>query len=573
MMNGASALVQILLEYKVEVIFGVPGDTSLSLYEAIYDARPRIRHVMARDERSASFMADAYARISHKPGICECPSGAGALYSVPGVAEANASSIPVILFTSGISLSGEGKGTITELDHHKLFEPITKWSSFLKQAEKIPETVRRAFRISTSGRPGAVHLAFPQETLTGEVPREKEMIYGEPECMSYPAYRTRGSQKVLEELVEHLRKAERPVIIAGGGTNHSQAGQEIKALSEWLTAPVVTTISGQGILPDDHPLALGVVGDNGFHPHAHRAVEEGDLLLYVGCKMGSVSTIKWTFPSDRPNRKIIQIDLDPTLLSNNFRNTLSVAGDAKLVLQDLVVLLRKEGKAHQRSLWVEDLNQARTRFWEDSQPMLLSEATPIKPQRIINALNRRLPSPSIVIADAGTPTPYITRFLKLQEGGSRFIIPRSYGGLGYAIPAVVGASIAQPKAKVIGLFGDGSMGMSAGELETLVRLGIPAVLIHFNNGCFGWIKALQRLHSKGKFLSVDFTSPQDMALVAKGFGLRALHIETPAELEEGLDEAFSTEAPVFLDVVTESLLTELPPVYSWLKAAEKKKNP
>ncbi len=571
-MNGASALVQILLEYKVEVIFGVPGDTSLPLYEAIYDARPRIRHVMARDERSASFMADAYARISHKPGICECPSGAGALYSVPGVAEANASSIPVILFTSGVSLSGEGKGTITELDHHKLFEPITKWSSFLKQTEKIPETVRRAFRISTSGRPGAVHLAFPQETLIGELPREKEMIYSEPECISYPAYRTRGSQKVLEELAEHLRRAQKPVIIAGGGANHSQAGREIRALSEWLAAPVVTTISGQGILPDDHPLALGVVGDNGFHPHAHRTVEEADLLLYVGCKMGSVSTIKWTFPSARPNRKIIQIDLDPTLLSNNFRNILSVAGDAKLVFQDLVALLRKDGEARQRSLWVEDLNRARVRFWEDSQPMLLSEITPLKPQRIINALNRRLPSPSIIIADAGTPTPYITRFLRLQEGGSRFIIPRSYGGLGYAIPAVVGAFIAQPKAKVVGLFGDGSMGMSAGELETLVRLGIPAVLIHFNNGCFGWIKALQRLHSKGKFLSVDF-SPQDMALVAKGFGLRALHIETPAELEEGLDEAFSTEAPVFLDVVTESLLTEVPPVYSWLKAAEKKKNP
>ncbi len=568
-MNGASALVQTLLEYKVEVIFGVPGDTSLALYEAIYDARPGIRHVMARDERSASFMADAYARVSHKPGICECPSGAGALYSVPGVAEANASSIPVILFTSGISLSGEGKGTITELDHHKLFEPITKWSSFLKQTAKIPETVRRAFRISTSGRPGAVHLAFPQETLTGELPRGKEMIYSEPECISYPAYRTRGSQKVLEELAQYLRGAERPVIIAGGGANHSQAGQEIRALSEWLAAPVVTTISGQGIVPDDHPLALGVVGDNGFHPHAHRTVEEGDLLLYVGCKMGSVSTIKWTFPSDRPNRKIIQIDLDPTLLSNNFQNILSVAGDAKLVLQDLVALLQNEGEARQPSPWVEDLNQERARFWEDAQPMLLSEATPIKAQRIINALNRRLPSPSIIIADAGTPTPYITRFLKLKDGGSRFIIPRSYGGLGYAIPAVVGASIARPKAKVIGLFGDGSMGMSAGELETLVRLGIPAVLIHFNNGCFGWIKALQRLHSKGKFLSVDF-SPGHMALVAEGFGLKAFHIETPAELEEGLGEAFSSQAPVFLDVVTESLLTELPPVYSWLKAAEKK---
>ena len=569
-MNGAEALVRMLLEYQVKVIFGVPGDTSLPLYKALYHARQKIQHVMARDERSASFMADAYARIAHKPGLCECPSGAGALYSVPGVAEANASSIPVILFTSGISLSEEGKGTITELDHHKLFEPITKWSSFLKQTQKIPETLRRAFRIATTGRPGAVHLAFPQETLTGEIPKENQAIYGERDCTTYPAYRTRGSQRVLEQVVEHLRKAARPVIVAGGGTNHSQAGEEIISLAERLGAPVVTTISGQGIIPDDHPLALGVVGDNGFHPHAHQAVEEADLLLYVGCKMGSVSTIKWTLPSSRSDRQMIQIDLDPTLLSNNFQNTLSVAGDARLVLEDLIVLLRGGGKGQEPSGWVMNLNEERARFWRDSESALQSESIPIKPQRIINALNRRLPSPSIVIADAGTPTPYITRFLKLQGKGSRFIIPRSYGGLGYAIPAVVGASFARPKTRVVGLFGDGSLGMSAGEMETLVRLKIPAVLIHFNNGCFGWIKALQALHSQGKFFSVDFT-PGNMAIVAEGFGLKAFHIETPKELEEGLDEAFSVGEPVFLDVVTESLLKELPPVYSWLKAAKKRK--
>lgn len=569
-MRGAEALVRMLLEYQVRFVFGVPGDTSLPLYEALSRVRRNIRHVMARDERSAGFMADAYARLAHRPGICECPSGAGALYSVPGVAEANASSIPVILFTSGISLSGEGKGTITELDHHKLFEPITKWSSFLKQTAKIPETIRRAFRIATSGRPGAVHLAFPQETLTGEIPGEKQAIYAEQECVAYPSYRTRGSRRVLEEVVTQLVKARRPVIVAGGGANHSQAGEEIMALSERLGAPVVTTISGQGIVPDNHPLALGVVGDNGFHPHAHQAVEEADLLFYVGCKMGSVSTIQWTLPTRRPQRKMIQIDLDPALLSNNFENTLSVAGDARLVLEDLTALLKGEGEDREPSAWVVRLNRERTRFWRDSEASLRSDVVPIKPQRIVNALNDRLPSPSVVIADAGTPTPYITRFLRLQGKGSRFIIPRSYGGLGYAIPAVVGASFARPGTRIVGLFGDGSLGMSAGELETLARLQVPAVLIHFNNGCFGWIKALQALHSEGRFFSVDFT-PGNMATVAEGFGLKAFHIETPGELEEGLDKAFSVQEPVFLDIVTESLLKEVPPVYSWLQAAEKRR--
>ena len=571
-MNGAQVFVRMLQEYGVSVMFGVPGDTSIPLYEALYDAGGSIRHIMARDERSASFMADAYARLAYRPGICECPSGAGPLYSVPGVAEANASSIPVILITSDISLAGEGKKTITELDCEGLFKSVTKWTSQVKMVGKIPETVRRAFRIATTGRPGAVHLAFPEEVMTGEYPGDDESLYAEAECRSYPAYRTRSGRNVLEATVEYLLEAARPAIIAGGGANHSQAGAAIISLAERLAAPVVTTISGQGIMPDEHPLALGVIGDNGFHPHAHRAVEEADLLLYVGCKMGSVSTIKWTFPSHRPDRRIIQIDLDPELLSNNSCNTLSVAGDARLVLEDLAVLLSGRLRTRTPSPWLEEINRMRTAFWKESRSALTSDATPIKPQRVIYELNRRLTEPSVVIADAGTPTPYITRFLKLSGMGSRFIIPRSYGGLGYAIPALTGAHFARPDARLVGLFGDGSLGMSAGELETLARLNIPAVLIHFNNAGFGWIKALQALHSKGKFYSVEFTAGEP-ALVARGFGIKALHIETPEELVSGMDEAFSASRPVFLDITAEPLVTDFPPVYSWLKALEKHNKP
>jgi len=563
-MTGAQALVTMLLEYDVKVIFGVPGDTSLALYEALYDADGRIRHVMARDERSATFMADAYARLAHRPGFCECPSGAGALYSVPGVAEANASSIPVVLFTSGISLAGEGKGTITEMPHHTLFEPITKHSSVVNSAAKVPETLRRILRIATSGRPGAVHLVLPTESMGDRIALGAASLHAEAECRTYPAYRTRSSAAAVEQLAAHLRSAERPAIVAGGGVNHSQANAQVLDLAQRLGAPVVTTISGQGTMPDEHPLALGVVGDNGFHPHAHRALEEADVLLYVGCKMGSVSTIKWTLPSARAGRKILQIDLDPTLLANNFENTLSVAGDARLVLEDLLQQLPPQ--AAPASAWVEELNRARQDFWTQSEAQLKSDALPLKPQRVIHELNRRLPSPSVVVSDAGTPTPYITRFLRLSGDGSRVLIPRSFGGLGYAIPAVVGAWYARPDARPVGLFGDGSLGMSAGELETLARLDVPAVLIHFNNGCFGWIKTLQSLHSKGKFQSVDFT-PGDMSKVAAAYGLAAWRVETPAELERALDAAFAHDGPCFLDVVTESLVSDIPPVYSWLKSA------
>ena len=295
-MTGAQTLVEMLGKYRVDYVFGVPGDTSLALYQALYEAKSGITHIMARDERSAGFMADAYARLSHRPGVAECPSGAGALYSVPGIAEANASSIPVILFTSGISMAGEGKGTITELDHHTLFESITKRSSFLKMGEKLPEEIRRAFRIATSGRPGAVHMVLPIESMKGEYDFAPGDLWVEAECDNYPAYRTQAAGNVLDAVALELPKALRPVLVAGGGVNHSQATREVRELADWLQAPVVTTISGQGIMPDDNPLALGVIGDNGFHPHAIRAVEQADLLIYLGCKVGSVSTVKWTIP-------------------------------------------------------------------------------------------------------------------------------------------------------------------------------------------------------------------------------------------------------------------------------------
>ena len=568
-MNGSRVLVEMLKAYEVDVIFGVPGDTSISLYEALYDAQPAIRHVMARDERSASFMADAYARLSHKPGLCECPSGAGSLYSVPGVAEANASSVPVILITSDNPLAGEGKQTITELDTQKLFESITKWSNLVKDVHKIPEVIRRAFRVATTGRPGAVHLALPQEVSSGSFPESKTAIYAENTCCHYPAYRTRGARNILERLADLVTGAQRLVIIAGGGANHSAANDAILSIAEWLAAPVVTTISGQGLLSDDHPLALGVIGDNGFHPHAHQAIEESDTLLYIGCKMGSVSTINWTMPANARARTILQIDLDPEMLGNNFSNALSVAGDAKLVAEDLSILLKSRTAQREPSVWLKTLNQLRAKFWEHAEKEFTLSDVPLKPQRVIAELNRHLPADAIVISDAGTPTPYITRYLKLSGQGSRFIIPRSYGGLGYAIPAVVGAHFARPASRVVGLFGDGSLGMSAGDLETVSRLNIPTILIHFNNSTFGWIKALQRLHSNEKYFSVDFNA-NDPAKVAEGFGLKAIRITTPEELVQGLDTAFAGNQPVFLDVTTEPEVENLPPVFNWLKAAEEK---
>ncbi len=567
-MHGADILVEMLIAYGVEVVFGVPGDTNVPFYEALQQHEGRIRHVMARDERSAGYMADAYGRFTSKPAVFECPSGAGAMYSLPPVAESNASSVPVILLTIDIPLPGEGRGVLTELDCARLFEPITKMSVQVKSAEKLPEIIRRAFRVACSGTPGAVHLQIPEDMLRAEVDPERISLHVEKECAQFPAYPTLPAPEKLDALLTHLTTSRRPLIVSGGGVNRSCAGPVVTELAERLNIPVCTTMTGQGAMPDDHRLAVGVIGDNGFHPHANWALEHADFVLFIGSKMGSVVTIGWTFPKITLNKRVAQIDINPEVMANNYENILSVPGDAKLVIQALIDrLAANRDDAERTQEWVDTLNALRAEFWENAETLLNCETTPLRPERAVRCFNEALEAygkPAHIYSDAGTPTPHMTRFLKLRDRRTRFAIPRAFGGLGSALPATVGAWFADQNHRPIGLFGDGSFGMSVGELETLVRLQIPAILLLFNNGTFGWIKGLHRLRGHNRCFSVDFTPPRGQA-IAEAFGLRAWTARNAAELDAALADAFAhTDGPCLIDIHVESIADRVPPVYSWL---------
>ena len=562
--TGADLLVRMLVAYGVDTIFGVPGDTNVPLYAALRDAQDKLRHIMARDERSAGFMADAYARLSHRPAVVEVPSGAGALYAIPPIAEAQQSSIPLLLITSDTPISMEGQGVITELDCAKLFETVTKSSYQVKSARKIPEIIRRAFRLMTTGRPGAVHLAIPEDILAEAIDPETVSCHVEASCRTAPAYRTTVSQESLVALLDMISSAQRPLFILGGGVNASDAGAVVTRVAEILNIPAVTTITGQSAIPDHHPLSIGVIGDNGFHPHAMRALEEADLLIYLGSKIGSVATIGWTFPSPMPGRKIVQIDVDPVALGNNTDNVLSLCGDIRGIFEDLTSLCSETHVCPQT--WINHLNAQRARFWEQVGPIPAADTPILQPQHVIQALGESLRGQVTLLSDAGTPTPNLTRFLRLDAAGSRLIIPRAFGGLGYAIPAVVGAWLAQPDVKIIGLFGDGSFSMSCGELETLRRLNVPALLLHFNNACFGWIKALQRSHGHNATYSVDF-SADNVARIAEAFGLRSWRVTTMSQLTAALEEGLAHKGPAFIDIAIESIADVSPPVFSWLRRA------
>lgn len=566
-MRGADILVEMLIGYGVEVIFGVPGDTNVPLYEALQEREGRIRHVMARDERSAGYMADAYSRFTSKPGVFECPSGAGAMYSLPPVAESNSSSVPVILLTIDIPLPGEGRGVLTELDCARLFDPITKMSVQVKAAEKLPEIIRRAFRVACSGKPGAVHLQIPEDMLLAEVDPSRISLHVEKECMEFPAYPTLPAPGVLDELMTLLTSSKRPLIVSGGGVNRSCAGAQVTELAERLNIPVCTTMTGQGTMPDDHRLAVGVIGDNGFHPHANWSLEHADFVLFVGSKMGSVVTIGWTFPKVPLNKRVAQIDIDPEIMANNYENVLSVPGDAKLVLRQLIQLVPETAAAARTEPWVTELNNFRADFWRNAESLLTSERTPLRPERVVRSFNEAFDAygkPALIYSDAGTPTPHMTRFLKLKDPRTRIAIPRAFGGLGSALPATVGAWFADKERRPIGMFGDGSFGMTVGELETLVRLQVPAILLLFNNGTFGWIKGLHRLKGHNHCFGVDFMPPRGQA-IAEAFGVKAWTAKNLKELDFALAEAFAYEnGPCLIDIHVESIADRVPPVYSWL---------
>ncbi len=566
--TGGQAVVAMLKAYGVEYVFGVPGDTTMPLYDELRRAQHEITHVMARDERSASFMADVYARLSGRPGVCEGPSGAGATYLMPGLAEANGSSIAMVALTSDIPLSGEKRNVLTELDQEAVFAPVTKWCTTAKSASKIPEILRKAFRLATTGRAGAVQVTLPYDVLREDA--GPAAIYAEKECRTFPARRTRPDPAAVEAAAELLSKARRPVIVAGGGAVIADAWAELTALAELLTAPVGTSINGIGSIAASHPLSLGVVGGNGARPYANEVVAGADLVLFVGCKTDSVTTNNWTLPAADGSVTIIHIDVDPGEIGNTYPTAVGLVGDARLALGDLLAAVRDrigEANAPDRERLAEIKRRAES-WWQSQQPKMVSEARPIKPQRVMKALREVLPPEAVIVADAGTGTPFTSAFYPCPTG-RHVVIPRAFGGLGYALPGVIGAKLARPDVPVIGLIGDGSFGMSCGELETIGRLGIAVTLVQFNNGTFGWIKTLQHLFHGGRYYSVDFSPNTDHAAIARGFGLRGVRVDDPADLEPALREALHSDQATFIDVCTESEVTEVPPVDKWLRAVDR----
>jgi acetolactate synthase I/II/III large subunit len=560
-LSGAEAFVRLLQLHDVKYIFGLCGDTSLPLYDALYRLDHGITHILTRDERSAAYMADGYARVSGKVGVCEGPSGGGATYILPGVVEANESSIPILAVTTDIAVASRGRYTLTELDQEALFRPLSKWNRMIDRAADIPKTLRAAFTHMTTGKPGAAHLGLPYDVQRDPV--DESEMWADAALGRYPSRRTGPDPAAVQDAAALLAASRNPLFICGGGVVIAGAEPELLALAEHLGAPVATTISGQGSIAETHPLAVGVVGSNGGTLPTRQLVELADLVVFVGCRAGSVTTERWRFPA--PGKvKIIHLDADPGVIGATYRTDVALVGDAKLALGALGRALLSGAKPNgMRQLDAAAVARARKEKFDAFAALARSDETPIRPERVVATLQELLPRDAVIVCDPGTPCPYFSAYYEQRAAGRHFISNRAHGALGYAMSAAVGAHYGRPQAKIVSIMGDGSFGFTAGEMETIVRLKVPMTMVVFSNAVYGWIKAGQKTGFQGRYFSVDF-GRTDHAKVAEAFGIKAWTVRDPADLKPTLAKALAAGEPTLVDVLAQPLQDARAPVSEWV---------
>ncbi len=556
--TAAEAMVRMLEAHGVKHIFGLCGDTTMPFYDAMYRLDHGITHILTRDERHAAYMADAYARVTGKVGVCEGPSGGGATYILPGIVEANESSVPVLAITSDVSTKSRGHFPLTELDQKALFQPLTKLSEMLDDSTQLPSQVRAAFRAMTTSTPGAAHLGFPFDTQKGEVSLQD--IYTEQESGSFPYLRSSADQSTIESATKLLVESKNAIVICGGGIVLSGAEAELIELARALNLPIATTVSGQGAIAETDPLSVGVVGSNGGVPQTRKLVDEADLVFYIGCRAGSVTTERWRSPE--PGCAIIHLDSNAVVIGANYSTAAGLVGDAKLTLAAMNELIASDKLSVDHN-GAERVQQAVAEKFAIFKSFSESNEKPVRPERVIASLQSILDDDAIICADPGTPCPYFSAYYRWPKTGRHFITNRAHGALGYGLAAAMGAQVGRPDARVIAAMGDGSFAFCVGEMETVTRLNLPITIIVFSNSVFGWIKAGQHTGFEKRYHNVDFNRT-DHAAVASAYGIKSFTVEDPTELETVLREAVAHNGPTLVDIISQPLHEANAPVSEWV---------
>lgn len=532
--TGAEALIKSLEAEGVEVIFGYPGGAVLSIYDALRESS--IRHVLVRQEQAAVHAANGYGRVTGRPGVCLATSGPGATNLVTGIATAYMDSIPLIAITGQVATSMVGTDAFQEVDIFGITMPITKHNYLVQKTEDLPRIVREAFHIASTGRPGPVLIDIPKDVSGGILDRYEPVT--QVELRGYkPTYRGHPAQ--IRSLAQWIKDAERPLIYAGGGVIRSGAHEELLALAELINAPVTTTLQGIGGFPENHPLSLGMLGMHGT-PYANLAVQRCDLLVGLGVRFDDRVTL--AVERFAPNAKVVHVDVDPAEIGKNVVVDLPIVGDVRLVLEDLLGLLRE--KEHPE--WIEEIH----RLKKEHPLSYGGQHGKLRPQFVLEKLGELLrEEESIITSDVGQHQMWTAQYCKFLRPNS-FLTSGGLGTMGYGFPAAVGAQIANPNATVVAVTGDGSFQMHMAELGTATENKLPIKILLFNNNYLGMVKQLQHFFVEGRYSGVEFSgNPDFVKLVSAYEGACAYRITEPGEVEPVLKEAINNGKLTLIECV------------------------
>ncbi|WP_454692696.1 thiamine pyrophosphate-binding protein [Achromobacter aloeverae] len=536
--TGARAVNDALRDLGVTHIFGM--DTPEPIY---MDLDPGIKAITVHDERAGAVMADAYARASGKVGVCSAIRGPGATNLVSGLAEAYNTSTPVLALVNDVAVQNLDRNPIQGIDHVRLLEQVTKWGRRVDTPERTGEYVVHAMRVATTGRPGPVLLAFPDAALSNGPANPVSSV----EPAVYPRVRSGADPALIAQAAREIEQASRPIIVAGGGLHLSQAYAELRKFAEHAQIPVATTPLGKGAIAETHPLSAGVtgaytIGKSARGWLANQAVKEADLVILIGSKTDSIATDGWTVPAR--SQRIIHIDIDPIELGRTYRS-LEISADAALALTQLTGAVRPLA---QPPAWVQTL-QARIEDWYAGFDALDLSQGPLDPRLVFRSLNRVMNENDIVTTDASYCSAWGMDLLRYRTAGRKFLVPRGFAGLGWGVPAAIGAKLAKPDADVYCVTGDGGFGYVGMELETAARYEIPFCVVVLNNGILGFQKHYEE-HAFGKTVQTSFT-PVNYADFAKTLNCDGVRVSTAKAFEEALASARNLRRPLLIDAVVD----------------------
>jgi len=544
-MSGGRALAEMLRLAGAGPMFGMAGFQLLPFYDAV--AQLGLKHFLINDERTGAFAADASARVTNRPGVCDATLGPGATNLATALAESLNAGIPLIAITGDANRAHAGKHMTQETRQCEMLRPAAKELIRVELTSRIPELVRRAFALATSGRPGPVVLDVPEDVAHGEHEFEAGDFYLDERTLAAPAQRIRPASEDVERAARLLSGAKRPLLLVGGGIHLSRAGEALQAIAEDLGIPVAHTMSGKGGIACIHPLSVGLFGR--YSRIANDLIAAADCLLVVGCKLGEIATKRYALLPERA--PLIHLDILAEEFGRTAEPSVSLWGDAREGLRDLHAALAPEAKrlCALHADYLAELAPRKAAWLEQAAPRLTSDERPINLARLVAELNRALPAESILVADGGFAAHWTGLLYDTKVAGRHYIADRGLASIGYGLPGAIGAALAAPHAPVIALTGDGGFNMALGELETARRAGAKVVAIVVNNAASGYVKALQHAMYGARYQSSDLVE-LDYARIADAMGCRGIRVENPAELAGAIRLGLAEDSrPTVIDVI------------------------